>query len=115
MGTTQGVTTGDRLVIQLEDAASRSRWSWLVGLMAMHQMWHFVGLVDGQKKYDSPTFAAPYSWGTLPMGKTGYPREQWAPGMGEALEQLCAEVAADGWTEVACGQQPWERITRRAG
>ena len=34
--------------------------------------------------------------------------------MSEALDALCAEIAADGWTEVGCGPQPWERVYRRA-
>ncbi|MGB8385394.1 MAG: hypothetical protein WCG47_29845 [Dermatophilaceae bacterium] len=113
MGTMRGAT-GDRLVVTLEDAASRSRVAWLVGMLLMHQQWHFVGLVDGKMKYGSPTFAAPKSWGVLPIGKTACPQQEWAPAMGEALAQLCAEINADGWTEVGCGAQPWEHVYRRA-
>ena len=115
MGTKPGIVVGDRLVVTLEDAASRSRMAWLTGLRGGTQTWHFVGLLDGQPAYDSPSFAAPYSWGILPMQTTAYPREEWAPGMTEALDQLCIEIAADGWTEVGHGQQPWEHVFRRAG
>jgi len=34
--------------------------------------------------------------------------------MADALDDMCAEIAADGWTEVACGEQPWEHVYRRA-
>ena len=72
------------------------------------QVWHFVALLDGELRYESPTFAAPYSWGNLPLGKTMTPKEEWAPGMREALEEVRGEILADGWLEVGCGAQPWE-------
>ena len=36
------------------------------------------------------------------------PREQWAPGMGQALDALRAEIAADGWVADGHGEQAWQ-------
>jgi hypothetical protein len=77
--------------------------------------WHFVAVVDGQPRYDSPTFAAPYTLGMVPLGPSGGSPEQWASAMTTALDALCAQIAADGWTEVGQGRQPWEHVYRRAG
>jgi hypothetical protein len=107
-----GTTTGklqDTLTIGLEDAATRSVWVSMLGLLTSQtQQWHFVGLDDGRVRYESPTFAAPYSWGTLPLGRTMLPRTEWAPDMNGALEELRAEILAGGWVEDGCGAQPWE-------
>ena len=72
------------------------------------QVRHFVALLDGELRYESPTFAAPYSWGNTPLGKTMTPKEEWAPAMRAALEEVRGEILADGWLEVGCGAQPWE-------
>jgi hypothetical protein len=105
---------GETLVVVLEDAATRSAWTSVLGLLsAGMQMWHFVGLVGGRLVYQSPTFAAPYSWGRLPLGKTMLPREEWAPGMNQALEELRAMIREDGWVESGHGEQPWQDTYRR--
>ncbi len=97
------------LTIELEEVATRSVWAAVLGLFAgMMQQWHFVGLVGEEVRYESETFAAPYSWGHLPLGRTMLPREEWAPGMGEALERLRAEIRADGWVVVEHGEQAWQ-------
>lgn len=97
------------LRIELEDAASRSVWVSMLGLLSSEtQQWHFVGMVDGRVAYESPTFATPYSWGTLPLGRTMLPRQEWAPEMNGALEELRTELLAEGWLEDGCGAQPWE-------
>ena len=99
------------LVVELEDAATRSWWTSMIGLLTSGtQMWHFVGLVDGRVAYESPTFAAPYSWGRLPLGRTMLPREEWAPGMEESLEELRRAVRSDGWVESGHGRQPWQDV-----
>ena len=102
------------LVVELEDAAARSMWTSMLGLLAAGtQMWHFVGLVEGRAAYESPTFAAPYTWGRLPLGRTMLPREEWAPGMDESLEELRRSIRSDGWVETGHGEQPWQDIYRR--
>jgi hypothetical protein len=109
------VAVEDTLVIELEDSLTRLPWYSPTRLFSQTSMqqWHFVGLLGGELRYESPTFAAPYSWGGLPMGRTRLPREEWAPGMEAALEELRAEISADGWTEVGCGEQPWQHRYRR--
>ena len=92
----------------------RSTWVTMLGLLSSDtQQWHFVGMVDGKSRYSSATFAAPYSWGTIPMGKTMLPREEWAPGMAEALQELQLEITGDGWTEDSPGEQPWQHQYHR--
>lgn len=108
---TEGVLT-----VQLEDAATRSMWVSMLGLLSSQtQQWHFVGLLQGDVKpaYHSATFSAPYSWGTLPIGRTMPPKEAWAPGMQQALAELQREIEADGWVVVGVGEQPWEHQYRR--
>lgn len=103
------------LTIELEDAATRSWWTSALGLLsARTQMWHFVGLVGGRPAYTSPTFAAPYTWGTLPLGSTVLPRPEWAPGMADALDELRRDVRQDGWVEAGHGAQPWQDVYRHA-
>jgi hypothetical protein len=106
----------DVLAIELEDAATRSVWVSMLGLLSSQtQQWHFVGLLAGQPRYASGTFAAPYTWGTLPLGRTMPPKEQWAPGMGEALAKLQDEILQDGWVEIGQGTQPWQHRYGRTG
>jgi hypothetical protein len=113
MGAEVQTNQGETLRIELEDAATRSRRVGLLGLLSgAMQMWHFVGLVDDQVRYDSPTFAAPYTWGHLPLGRTMLPTEERAPGMRQALEELRAEIAHDGWVEAGQGDQPWQHQYR---
>jgi hypothetical protein len=108
-------TRYQRLRVELEDAATRSAWVGLLGLVGgqVTQQWHFVGLVDGQVRYDSAVFAAPYSWGDVPLGRTATPQEDWAPGMAAALAGLRAEIARDGWVECGHGVEPWQLEYRR--
>jgi hypothetical protein len=103
----------EHLRIQLE--VTRSMWVTMLGLLSSNtQQWHFVGMVDGQPKYASPVFAAPYSWGTVPIGTTMLPREEWAPGMAEALDELQREITGDGWIEDNVGDQPWQHEYHRS-
>ena len=116
MGTGDAGNPGT-LVIELEDSLKRLKWYAPMRLFSQTtmQVWHFVALLDGEVRYESPTFAAPYSWGNLPLGKTITPEEEWAPGMDSALEDLRAEILAGEWQEVGCGAQPWEYKYRKAG
>ncbi|MGB7979393.1 MAG: hypothetical protein WCF36_01200 [Candidatus Nanopelagicales bacterium] len=103
----------EQLSIQLE--VTRSMWVTMLGLLSSNtQQWRFVGIVDGQPKYTSATFAAPFSWGTVPLGKTELPREEWAPGMAQALDELQREVTSDGWAEDSLGEQPWQHVYHRS-
>ncbi len=115
MTTADAVPEGN-LTIELEDAATRKGWAATLGLLAgMMQQWHFVGIVGDEVRYESETFSAPYSWGHLPLGRTMLPREEWAPGMGEALDALRAEIAADGWVAAGHGDQVWQDRYGRPG
>lgn len=114
MSTLKGSEPDGILTIELEDAATRKSWVSTLGLMAgMMQMWHFVGIIDGEVRYESDTFSAPYSWGHLPLGRTMLPRDEWAPGMDEALEALRREIAADGWQPDGQGEHEWQDRYRR--
>ena len=117
MSTVEGTEQGGMLAIELEDAATRKAWVSALGLLAgMMQQWHFVALLGDEVRYQSDTFSAPYSWGHLPLGRTMLPREEWAPGMDEALDELRAEIAADGWVAGGRGGQAWQhRYRRQAG
>ncbi|GAA1419758.1 hypothetical protein GCM10009640_08080 [Agrococcus citreus] len=86
----------------------------LFGLGAGTQQWQFVGTVDGHPAFRSPTFAAPYTWGGIPLGKTVAPREEWAPGMTEALDELALEIERAGWTELSRGERPWDITFERS-
>ena len=105
------------LTIELEDAATRRGWVSTLGLLAgTMQMWHFVGMLADEVRYESDTFSAPYSWGHLPLGRTMMPRNEWAPGMDKALDELRGEIAADGWVLVGRGEQEWQdRYGREVG
>lgn len=105
MSNEENATAPRRLTIELETASLAVT---LLGLGAGTQQWQFVGKVDGQPLFTSATFAAPYSWGGIPIGKTMLPQEEWAPGMTRALDDLKREIEDDGWVEVTRGQQPWD-------
>lgn len=105
MSPTESATAPRRLTIELETA---SLGVTLLGLGAGTQQWQFVGKVDDRAVFTSATFAAPYSWGGLPIGKTVSPQEEWAPGMTRALDELKREIEDHGWVEVTRGQQPWD-------
>ena len=94
-----------RLTIALEEASIAARMLGLLG--SGTQQWQFVGRVDDHRKYTSPAFAAPYSWGGVPIGSTLLPQEEWAPGMAQALADVKQEIERGGWVEVGCGAQPW--------
>jgi hypothetical protein len=107
--TAKGTDPDSTLRIELEDAATRKAWVSTLGLLAgMMQQWHFVGLLGEKVRYESDTFSAPYSWGHLPLGRTMLPRDEWAPGMDEALDGLRAEITADGWVVAGHGEQAWQ-------
>ncbi|HYN30150.1 MAG TPA: hypothetical protein VES95_09820 [Dermatophilaceae bacterium] len=101
-------------MIELEDQLRRLKWYSPLRFASMGvQQWHFVGLVDGAVRYESGTFAAPWGWGVEPLGKAIPPREEWAPGIEEALDELRTEITADGWAEVECGARPWQHTYRK--
>ena len=105
----EGTAREETLTVQLEDAATRHAWVSTLGLLAgTMQQWHFVATVDEHVEYESDTFSAPYSWGHLPLGRTMLPREQWAPGMDQALTELRQQIIGDGWVEAGHRDQPWE-------
>jgi hypothetical protein len=116
METSSGGTAPQTLNVELEDVATRSWWKSALGLLTTQtQMWHFVGMLEDRPVYESPTFAAPYSWGRLPLGKTMLPQEEWAPGMEQALEELRTAIRKDGWVECGHGHHPWEDVYNRPG
>ena len=115
MGTEQGAGPEATLRVQLEDAATRRGWVGTLGLLSGGmQQWHFVGMLGEKVQYESRTFSAPYSWGHLPLGRTMLPRNEWAPGMDAALDELRREIAEDDWVVVGRGEQPWEDIYGRS-
>ena len=104
----------DGLTIELEDAATRSWWVGLAGLLgAGVQQWHFVAKSGDEVRYGSETFSQPYSWGRLRLGSSVTPEDDWSPGMTEALDHLRARIEDDGWVVVAQGPRPWEIRYRR--
>ena len=115
MSTLNRTEADGTLTIELEDAATRKGWVSTLGLLAGMQQWHFVGLLGGEMRYESDTFSAPYSWGHLPLGRTMLPRNEWAPGMDEALDALRGEITADGWVAAGRGEQAWQDRYRMPG
>ena len=109
MSTAQGTGPEATLRVELEDAGTRRGWVSTLGLLSgAMQQWHFVGMLGDEVRYESHTFSAPYSWGHLPLGRTVLPRNEWAPGMDEALDALRREITGDGWVLVGHGEQEWE-------
>lgn len=114
MSETNNPAPEDTLTIELEDAATRKGWVSTLGLLGgTVQQWHFVGLLGGKPRYESATFAAPYSWGHVPIGRSLLPREEWAPGMNDALQELRGQIRADGWVQVERGENAWQEKYRR--
>lgn len=104
--------TGTVLTVGLEEAGARSWWRRVLATLASPgggAYLRFVALADGRVRYRSATFAAPRTPGDLP------PREEWAPGMTKALDELVAEIESDGWVEVGRGAHPWSVRYGRAG
>ena len=100
--------SNDHLTIVLDNASLAVR---LLGLLGSStQQWQFFGKVGDEVKFTSATFAAPYSWGGVPIGRTMLPQEDWAPGMTEALADLRQEIMGHGWVEVHRGDQLWESV-----
>lgn len=93
------------LHLELEDAASRKWWArifYTLGSQYGRTQLRFVGRTgDGRRLYVSDTFPGP------PLNSTP-PEETWAPGLQASLDQLCQDIARDGWTETGRGAQPWE-------
>lgn len=66
MSTEKGTVPVGTLTIELEDAATRRGWVGTLGVLAgSMQLWHFVGLVGDEARYESDTFSAPYNWSHL--------------------------------------------------
>ncbi len=115
VSTVNGTAPGT-LTIELHDAAPRKAWVSTFSLLSgMRQQWHFVGLLGDEVRYHSGTFSAPYGLGYLTLGRTMLPRNEWAPGMNEALRGLRAEIAGDGWVADGRGDQAWQDHYRRPG
>ena len=94
----------ETLQIELEDAASGSRWRrilYTLGSQYGRTQLRFVGKADDRRLYVSDTFPGP------PLGATP-PDEQWAPGMEASLAELRQQIARDGWSETSRGQRPWD-------
>ena len=95
----------ESLHIELEDAASASWWARILYTLASQYgrtPLHFTGRSgDGHLLYRGATFQGPALEGPPQM-------EQWAPGVEEALRDLQAEIARDGWVESGRGVRPWE-------
>ena len=97
-----------------EDAAIPKSWVGGLGrLPGTMLMQHFVSLLDGRVRFESATFSAPYSWGHLRHGRTMLPRNEWTPGMNEALDELGGGIAADRWVLARRSEQAWQDHYRR--
>jgi len=104
-------TDASGLQVELEDAGGTRWWKGLLATLSSqygNAYRRFVGRVDGQVRYASFTFAVPPTWGEIP------PREQWAPEMTGALQELRRDLEKDGWVEVGRGDQPWALRYERA-
>lgn len=92
------------LQVELEDAGGTRWWKGLLATLSSqygNAYRRFVGRVDGQVRYESSTFPVLRTWGEIP------PREQWAPEMTGALEELRGVLEKDGWVEVGRGDEAW--------
>ncbi|HSK25454.1 MAG TPA: hypothetical protein VK894_00910 [Jiangellales bacterium] len=103
----------ETLHLELEDVGGRSWWAGVLTTLGSQHgsaTMRFVGRVDGERRYASPTFAMPRTVGTVP------PQEAWAPEMTQCLDELRGELRFDGWVPVARGSEPWdETFERRDG
>jgi hypothetical protein len=99
--------------VELEDAGGTRWWTGLLATLAAQYgnvYLRFVGFVEGEVRYRSPTFPVPRTLGTIP------PQDEWAPEMEDALEELRRDLETDGWVLVGRGDEPWAlRYERRAG
>ncbi|MGM0386801.1 MAG: hypothetical protein ACQERF_12600 [Actinomycetota bacterium] len=100
----------DTLRVELEEVEPVNRRSSILRTLSVPfggATMHFVGVVDGERRYEGPTFLSPRSPLTMP------PREDWAPGLGAALAALRREIEAAGWQYLGQGEQPWDLFYRR--
>jgi menaquinone-dependent protoporphyrinogen oxidase len=102
----------ESLQIELQDAASGS-WltrilQTLVSQYGRTQLRFVARAQDGRVLYESDTFSGP------PLGGTP-PREDWAPGMENALKELTARTRSDGWHETLRGKETWQLSFARSG
>src|SRR5690349_20757468 len=90
--------------VELEDAGGRS---WLGGLLAVLSgqngtaYLRFVADAGPGRRYISPTFVAPRTFGVLP------PRSEWAPDLQRCLDLLRRDLESDAWVEVGRGPHDW--------
>lgn len=102
----------ESLQIELQDVASGS-WlarilQTLVSQYGRTQLRFAARAQDGRVLYESGTFTGP------PLGHTP-PREEWAPGMDAALQDLTARIRLDGWHETLRGKEKWQLSFARSG
>lgn len=98
------------LHIELEDVGGTS---WCAGVIATiasqsgKAYLRFVGIVNGERKYEGSTFLSPCPFGTFPA------KENWTAGVRRSLEQLLRDLEGDGWSRVGKGGEPWAYQFRR--
>jgi len=96
--------------IELEEAGRTSWWASLLSTLLSQNgnaQLRFVARRDGTRILTSSSFASPRTFG--PVG----PREAWAPGMTQSLEELCGALERDGWVRTGTGAEPWAYVYER--
>lgn len=94
----------ETLVVVREDIGATAWWARILTIRGSQYgstQQRFVGRTGGSTSYKSSAFPVPGSAGPIT------PEEQWAPGMGAALEELKQDLHRDGWEQTSQGTEPW--------
>jgi len=101
----------DTLVIELEDVDAAGWWAGLLAHVASQSGSAYTRFVGHATSIDPRWHTYEIASATFPRVRgvpdTLLPREEWAPGMAEALDELCHRLEAEGWCLVGRGEQPW--------
>ena len=113
---TEREVTEGLLTVHLEDAATRSMWVSMLGLLRPADP--AVALRRAAAGGREPGVQQRHLRRPLQLGDPAdrsdhAAEEAWAPGMQQALAELQREIEADDWVEVGVGEQPWEHQYRR--
>jgi hypothetical protein len=101
----------DTLVFELEDINAAGWWAGLLAAVGSGSGSAYSRFVGHASSLDPrwPTYKI--AGATFPrvrgLPDTLLPREAWAPGMAEALDELRHRLEAEGWCPAGRGMQPW--------
>ena len=100
----------ETLRVELQDVGGTAWWARILTTLSSQTgsvQLRFVGRVDNDVRYSSPTFMSPTPVSPVP------PEKKWAPGMTRSLEELVRGIREDGWTQTGRGSEPWSLTFER--